>query len=58
MKEQINRIKEKLKIAKKADKKLKIFGASNHKYTLKAPIEEKKLAALEKKIRRKLASPF
>ena len=49
MKEQINRIKEKLKIAKKADKKLKIFGASNHKYALKAPIEEKKLAALEKK---------
>jgi len=49
MKEQINRIKEKLKIAKKADKKLKVFGASNHKYALKAPIEEKKLAALEKK---------
>ncbi len=49
MKEQINRIKEKLKIAKKADKKLKVFGASNHKYALKASIEEKKLAALEKK---------
>ena len=49
MKEQINRIKEKLKIAKKADKELKVFGASNHKYALKAPIEEKKLAALEKK---------
>jgi hypothetical protein len=46
-KEQIERIKEKLKKAKKADKHFDVFGASSHKYELHAPVTEAAVLAFE-----------
>lgn len=46
--EQIRRIKKKLKIAKKTDKQLKVFGAKSHKYLIHKPIDESHLVDFEK----------
>lgn len=47
--EQINRIKDKLVDAKKADKSLKVFGAERHKYVVKESTTLQAVKAFEKK---------
>ena len=49
MKEQLQRIQQKLAQAKAADKDLEVFGASSHKYHLNPPISEAEVLAFEKK---------
>ncbi|MCP4156134.1 MAG: SMI1/KNR4 family protein, partial [bacterium] len=46
--QQIEGIKKKLLSAKKNDKRLKVFGASSHKYKLKKPASEDMLLSFEK----------
>jgi SMI1 / KNR4 family (SUKH-1) len=45
--QQIQRIKDKLLDAKKADKKLKVFGADRHKYAINKPSTEKEISKFE-----------
>lgn len=47
--QQIDRILTKLKKARKIDKTLKVFGASDHKYRIGKPLSLKKIKAFEKK---------
>lgn len=47
--EQIGRIKEKLRKARKADKHYEVFGASSHQYKLNAPVKEEEVTAFEAK---------
>ena len=49
MKEQLERIQQKLAQAKAADKDLEVFGASSHKYHLNPPVTEAEVLAFEKK---------
>ena len=49
MKEQLERIQQKLAQAKAADKDLEVFGASSHKYHLNPPISEAEVLAFEEK---------
>ena len=49
MKDQLQRIQQKLSQAKAADKDLQVFGASSHKYHLNPPISEAEVLAFEKK---------
>ena len=49
MKEQLQRIQQKLAQAKAADKDLEVFGASSHKYHLNPPISEAEVLAFEEK---------
>ena len=49
MKEQLQRIQQKLAQAKAADKDLEVFGASSHKYHLNPPVSEAEVLAFEKK---------
>ena len=49
MKEQLQRIQQKLAQAKAADKDLEVFGASSHKYHLNPPVTEAEVLAFEKK---------
>ena len=49
MKEQLQRIQQKLSQAKAADKDLQVFGASSHKYHLNPPLTEAEVLAFEKK---------
>jgi len=49
MKEQLERIQQKLAQAKAADKDLEVFGASSHKYHLNPPVSEAEVLAFEKK---------
>jgi len=49
MKEQLQRIQQKLTQAKAADKDLEVFGASSHKYHLNPPVSEAEVLAFEKK---------
>ena len=49
MKEQLERIQQKLAQAKAADKDLQVFGASSHKYHLNPPVSEAEVLAFEKK---------
>ena len=49
MKEQLQRIQQKLAQAKAADKDLEVFGASSHKYHLNPPLTEAEVLAFEKK---------
>ena len=49
MKEQLQRIQQKLAQAKAADKDLQVFGASSHKYHLNPPVTEAEVLAFEKK---------
>ena len=49
MKEQLQRIQQKLAQAKTADKDLEVFGASSHKYHLNPPISEAEVLAFEEK---------
>lgn len=46
---QVKRIKSKLILARKADKKFKIFGAYGHKYKISKPISTDLVAAVERK---------
>ena len=46
---QTRRIKKKLKIAKKKDKQLKVFGAKYHKYVIHKPIDKSQIFDFEKK---------
>lgn len=46
---QIDRIRQKLPLAKATDKKCKIFAASSHRYELGKPIDESSLQAFEQK---------
>ena len=46
--EQIQRIKDKLGKARKADKNLKVFGADRHKYVIHEPTTTEKIAEVEK----------
>lgn len=45
--EQLERIKAKLPIAQKTDKKLKVFGADTHKYVLNKPVSEADIIRFE-----------
>jgi SMI1 / KNR4 family (SUKH-1) len=45
---QIQRIKEKLSVAKKADKHFEVFGAYSHQYEINAPVTQKEVLAVEK----------
>lgn len=45
--EQLERIKAKLLVAKKTDKKLKVFGAEEHKYMLNKPVLEGEILKFE-----------
>ncbi|MFY7669525.1 SMI1/KNR4 family protein [Tenacibaculum sp. MEBiC06402] len=56
--EQIERIKIKLEIAKKVDKKLKVFGASSHKYKIGNTISEEKIKLFEKKYNIQLPASY
>ena len=47
--DQIQRIKDKLPQAKKADESLKVFGADSHKYQLKEPVTAAEVAKFEEK---------
>ena len=49
MKEQLQRIQQKLAQAKAADKDLEVFGASSHKYHLTPPVSEAEVLAFEEK---------
>ena len=49
MKEQLERIQQKLAQAKVADKDLQVFGASSHKYHLNPPVTEAEVLAFEEK---------
>jgi len=49
MKEQLERIQQKLTQAKAADKDLEVFGASSHKYHLNPPVSEAEVLAFEEK---------
>ena len=49
MKEQLQRIQQKLSQAKAADKDLEVFGASSHKYHLNPPISEAEVLTFEQK---------
>ena len=49
MKEQLERIQQKLAQAKAADKDLEVFGASSHKYHLNPPVTEAEVLAFEEK---------
>ena len=49
MKEQLQRIQQKLSQARAADKDLEVFGASSHKYHLNPPVSEAEVLAFEKK---------
>ena len=49
MKEQLQRIQQKLAQAKAADKDLEVFGASSHKYHLNPPVSEAEVLAFEQK---------
>jgi len=49
MKEQLERIQQKLAQAKVADKDLEVFGASSHKYHLNPPVSEAEVLAFEEK---------
>ena len=49
MKEQLERIQQKLAQAKAADKDLEVFGASSHKYHLNPPVSEAEVLAFEEK---------
>ena len=49
MKEQLQRIQQKLAQAKAADKDLEVFGASSHKYHLNPPASEAEVLAFEEK---------
>ena len=49
MKEQLQRIQQKLAQAKVADKDLEVFGASSHKYHLNPPVSEAEVLAFEEK---------
>ena len=49
MKEQLQRIQQKLSQAKAADKDLEVFGASSHKYHLNPPVSEAEVLAFEEK---------
>ena len=49
MKEQLERIQQKLAQAKVADKDLEVFGASSHKYHLNPPVTEAEVLAFEEK---------
>ena len=49
MKEQLQRIQQKLTQAKAADKDLEVFGASSHKYHLNPPVSEAEVLAFEEK---------
>ena len=49
MKEQLQRIQQKLAQAKAADKDLEVFGASSHKYHLNPPVTEAEVLAFEEK---------
>ncbi len=48
-KDQTGRIKDKLIIARKTDKNLKVFGAKSHKYLINKPLKEKQILEFEKK---------
>jgi hypothetical protein len=56
--EQISRIKNKLNLAKKVDKDLKVFGASSHKYVIGKPITEGKIREFEKEYNVSLPSCY
>ncbi|SEM45986.1 SMI1 / KNR4 family (SUKH-1) [Chitinophaga rupis] len=45
--EQVQRIKQKLPAAKKADRRLKVFGAESHKYTLNKPATAEEVTQFE-----------
>lgn len=47
--EQIQRVKDKLLVAKKADKKLKVFGANSHKYKIGQPATDFEVFDFENK---------
>jgi HEAT repeat protein len=47
--EQIQRIRTKLKAAHKADRKLKVFGARNHKYRIGRAASEREICAFEER---------
>ena len=49
MKEQLQRIQQKLSQARAADKDLEVFGASSHKYHLNPPVSEAEVLAFEEK---------
>ena len=49
MKEQLQRIQQKLAQAKAADKNLEVFGADAHQYHLNPPVSEEKVRAFEEK---------
>ena len=49
MKDQLQRIQQKLSQAKAADKDLQVFGASSHKYHLNPPLTEAEVLAFEEK---------
>ena len=49
MKEQLQRIQQKLAQAKAADKDLEVFGAKGHKYHLNPPVSEAEVLAFEEK---------
>jgi len=49
MKEQLQRIQQKLSQARAADKDLEVFGASSHKYHLNPPVTEAEVLAFEEK---------
>ena len=49
MKEQLQRIQQKLSQAKATDKDLEVFGASSHKYHLNPPVSEAEVLAFEEK---------
>ena len=49
MKEQLQRIQQKLAQAKAVDKDLEVFGASSHKYHLNPPVSEAEVLAFEEK---------
>ena len=49
MKEQLQRIQQKLAQAKEADKNLEVFGADAHQYHLNPPVSEAEVLAFEKK---------
>ena len=49
MKEQLQRIQQKLTQAKAADKDLQVFGANGHKYHLNPPVSEAEVLAFEEK---------
>ena len=48
MKEQLQRIQQKLAQAKAADKDLEVFGASSHKYHLNPPVSEAEVLPLKR----------